>query len=124
MRWYVGFLPSQAMGLYKLLGGRNVAHVFCFRPTRAGQWLLVERTLLGLELKDIDDRQAEVLIAKCQADGQLLLVKPCKYTNGYLPPLVETCVSTVKAILRVRDPCVWTAAQLHCALLKHGAEPL
>lgn len=122
MRWYVGFVPARNEWVQRLFAGRGkFAHCFAFRPVE-GRWLVIDRTLWGLGAQVVSDAHAHGLIDTVRAKGSLLLAEPRTLKVIWTPPLVASCTETVKALLNIHNPLILTPRQLHCALLKSGAE--
>ena len=70
----------------------------------------------------VSDAHAHGLIDTVRAKGSLLLAEPRTLKVIWTPPLVASCTETVKALLNIHNPLILTPRQLHCALLKSGAE--
>ena len=123
--WYVGFLPSPNRGPFRLLAGsgRPTSHCFAFRPVSHDLWLLVEHSVMGLDVRELPDAAGAALIELCQTKGRLLLVPSTRRSIRWVPPQI-TCVSVVKDLVGLRAWWVITPRQLHCALLKKGAASL
>lgn len=120
--WLVGFLPSPNSGVYRLFAGKS--HCFCFRydPSFC-RWLLVEHSVVGLDVRIMAEYQAEHLIQTCLKHGHLIRVKGGPKKIVIRPPLLMTCTEVVKSQLGIRDWRIWTPNQLRSALLKRGAKP-
>lgn len=121
--WLVGFLPSPNRGVYRLFAGKS--HCFCLRfDVSFNRWLLVEHSVVGLDVQIIAEYQAEAIIGSCLAHGSLLRVKGGRKTIVQRPAILMTCTEVVKAQLGIRDWRIWTPNQLRSALLKRGARSI
>jgi hypothetical protein len=120
LNWLVGFLPSPNRGVYRMFAGKS--HCFCFRydPSHC-RWVLVEHSVVGLDVRILAEYEAERLIHVCLANGSLLSVKGGTKTIVQRPPVLMTCTEVVKSQLGIRDWRIWTPGQLKSALLKRGA---
>lgn len=121
--WLVGFLPSPNRGVYRLFAGKS--HCFCLRfDAKAACWLLVEHSVVGLDVQALSDAQARAIIATCLEHGSILKAKGGPKTIVQRPPVLMTCTEVVKAQLGIRDWRIWTPGQLRSALLRRGARPI
>jgi hypothetical protein len=118
--WMVGFLPSENRGIYRLIAGKSHCFAFRYEP-RAACWLLVEHSIVGLDVQALNDIQAEALVESCTTHGSLLVCKGGKKKIVVRPPIFMTCVEVVKSQMGIRDWRIWTPRQLQSALLARGA---
>lgn len=121
--WLVGFLPSPNTGVYRFFAGKS--HCFCLRyDGQAARWVLVEHSVVGLDVQILPDEQAEAVIQSCLTHGSMLAAPGGKKTIIQRPPVLMTCTEVVKSQLGIRDWRIWTPGQLRSALLRRGARPL
>jgi hypothetical protein len=125
LSWYVAFCPAPNRGLFRLAGHNTpTSHCFAFRsdPTNL-DWLLVEPSVYGLDVRIVSQEAALTLIENVQACGHLVLYRP-EPRRVSMVPAPMTCVAAIKALLSVHNWRIITPKQLLCELLRRGATPI
>lgn len=126
--WMVAFLRRTQGGRWRwwrLFTCAGFRHVMAFREGAAGTVVLVNPRSDFIEVGSGVADAAHFAIGLQQRLGAVVLVAPVFAAPAErVLPVVGNCVQTVKDLLGLRAPFVFTPRQLHRCLLRRGAVEL